>query len=81
MPRRRRFTILTVSETARRISERTGEPCTPDAVRAQERRGQLLAMRTPSGVRLFDQNDVDRFIARRMRKAEAAIATTAGDAA
>jgi DNA-binding transcriptional MerR regulator len=34
--------------------------CTPDNVRSLERRGQLPAMRTPSGRRIFRAVDVER---------------------
>jgi excisionase family DNA binding protein len=43
---------------------------TPATVRDMERRGELVAERTSSGVRLFDRADVDRLAtARASRKA------------
>ena len=39
----------------------------PDTVRALERRGVLSAQRTPSGVRLFARQDVERLAQERER--------------
>lgn len=39
--------------------------CTPENVRALERRGRLPALRTPSGVRIFRASDVRRLAERR----------------
>jgi len=45
-------TLLSVAEVAKMLDR------TPDAVRAMERKGRLRAMRTRSGLRLFDPGDV-----------------------
>src|SRR5688572_18855068 len=42
--------------------------CTPAAVRAMERRGELEAARTPTGVRLFDRREVERVARERTRR-------------
>lgn len=42
--------------------------CTPDNVRSLERRGQLSALRTPSGRRIFRAADVERLASERQSK-------------
>jgi DNA-binding transcriptional MerR regulator len=42
--------------------------CTPDNVRALERRGQLPALRTPSGRRIFRTVDVERLALERQAR-------------
>lgn len=73
---RRQSTPLTVSDVQRRAAK-AGVQITTDAIRAAERRGELRAVRTGSGFRLFTEADVDRFIAKRIR----ATAPTATDGA
>ena len=56
---------LLTSDVARRLG------VTPDAVRNYERRGHLIARRTPAGTRIFSSEDVEKFAlerAARMRK-------------
>lgn len=47
-------TLLLTSDVARILS------VSPDRVRALERLGQLPAIKTENGVRLFDRRDVER---------------------
>jgi excisionase family DNA binding protein len=44
--------------------------CTPDYVRVLERSGQLQAVKTEGGVRLFDRVDVERFARERANRTE-----------
>jgi hypothetical protein len=69
-------TLLTVCDVQRRAA-RAGLQITTDAIRAAERRGDLSAFRTPSGIRLFSEREADRFIVKRIR----ATATPTDDAA
>jgi len=57
-------TLLLTSDVARILS------VSPDRVRALERLGQLPALKTENGVRLFDRRDVER-LANERRDAEA----------
>ncbi len=51
--------------------------CTPDNVRALERRGQLPALRTPSGRRIFRTVDVKRLaLERQTRGSRGSVGTT-----
>jgi DNA-binding transcriptional MerR regulator len=43
---------------------------TPDYVRVLERTGQLHAVKTASGVRLFDRTDIERFARERANRIE-----------
>lgn len=63
--------FLTVSDVTRRARQQ-GYDVAPDTIRAAERRGDLMAIRTLSGVRLFDEREADRFIARRVAALQAA---------
>ncbi len=51
--------FLTVADAARRLG------VTPAAVVAMERRGDLAALRTEGGVRLFEPDEVERLVAQR----------------
>jgi len=53
---------LITSEVARELG------CTPATVRLMERRGELPAIRTASGVRLFRRVDVERVRAARQQE-------------
>jgi excisionase family DNA binding protein len=53
---------LIISEVARELG------CTPATVRLMERRGELPAIRTSSGVRLFRRVDVERVKATRQQE-------------
>lgn len=55
-------TILTVSDAARLIG------CSAQTVRELERKGELRAMRTDAGWRLFHRDDVLRFVEERARR-------------
>jgi DNA-binding transcriptional MerR regulator len=62
---------LVVSDVARILG------VTPATVRAMERRGEIIAERTLSGVRIFDNPEVERVKAARDQKRP----TSAGEAA
>ena len=53
--------LLTVSHAARALQ------VAANTLRLWERQGKLPALRTTSGVRLFDRRDIDRLIAERLR--------------
>jgi excisionase family DNA binding protein len=56
--------LLTCADVARLLN------VVPDTVRELERRGRLKAIRTPGGVRLFREAEVQRFAeARKARRA------------
>jgi DNA-binding transcriptional MerR regulator len=54
--------FLTVIDVAKRCG------CSVELVRHYERRGLLLATRTPGGMRIFREKDVDEFARRREQK-------------
>jgi predicted site-specific integrase-resolvase len=60
--------ILTPAEVARRAKP----PVSPDAVREWADLGKLPCMRTETGVRVFLEADVEKFLAERQRRALAA---------
>ncbi len=53
---------LTVGDVARALN------VGPDVVRTYERRGELNAIRTAGGVRLFSKTEVDRFVREHSRR-------------
>lgn len=67
--------LYTVSDIVRRVEGRIS----PDAIRRAEDRGELRAVRTVGGTRLFTEREVERWIAKRQREADDA--ASAGDAA
>lgn len=58
--------LLTKADVARRLN------VTPQTVRNMVERGELRAIRTERGWRLFRRQDVDRLIAKRARSARPA---------
>lgn len=56
--------LLTTADAARLLG------VVPATVRQIERQGGLAAKRTPSGVRLFDREEVERLVEERRRKQE-----------
>jgi excisionase family DNA binding protein len=57
--------LLTVFAVARLLNR------SPSTIRVYEAEGKLKALRTSAGARLFRKADVDRFLARRQKDAEA----------
>jgi DNA-binding transcriptional MerR regulator len=54
--------LLTCAEAAKRLD------VTPAAVRAMEGRGEIKALRTETGVRLFDRGTIEALARERARK-------------
>jgi excisionase family DNA binding protein len=69
--------FLTVSDVVRRFDGNVSA----DAVRRAERRGELRAVRTLGGVRLFTEYAVDRWMAKRQREAADSVINAGSDAA
>ena len=67
--------MLTTCDVARRANVST------DWIRKAARRGTLRAVRAESGVFIFREADVERWIARRRREAANAVLAGSGDAA
>ena len=59
--------FLHVSDVAREATL-NGDPLTPAGIRAAADRGDLDAIRTPGGVRIFTREAVEIFLARRRRE-------------
>lgn len=66
--------FLLPAEVARRANER-GDKLSPSGVRWAADHGELPFRRTLSGVRLFSERDVERFLKNRARKRSSAVKT------